>query len=44
MPAVNTLVAMEIFYLFSVRYVKAPSFTWVGVQGTPRVLAAVGAR
>jgi len=41
--AVNTLVAMEVFYLFSVRYLKAPSFTWTGVQGTPRVLAAVGA-
>ncbi|OBS30934.1 carbonate dehydratase [Tepidimonas fonticaldi] len=39
--AVNTLVAMEIFYLFSVRYLKAPSFTWTGVRGTPRVLAAV---
>jgi magnesium-transporting ATPase (P-type) len=39
--AVNTLVAMEVFYLFSVRYLKAPSFTWRGVQGTPRVLAAV---
>ena len=41
--AVNTLVAMEIFYLFSVRYLKAPSFTWVGVRGTPRVLVAVAA-
>jgi magnesium-transporting ATPase (P-type) len=41
--AVNTLVAMEVFYLFSVRYLKAPSFTGAGVQGTPRVLAAVGA-
>jgi magnesium-transporting ATPase (P-type) len=41
--AVNTLVAMEVFYLFSVRYLKAPSFTLVGVQGTPRVLMAVGA-
>jgi magnesium-transporting ATPase (P-type) len=40
--AVNTLVVMEIFYLFSVRYLKAPSFTWQGVQGTPRVLMAVG--
>jgi magnesium-transporting ATPase (P-type) len=40
--AVNTLVAMEVFYLFSVRYLKAPSFTLVGVQGTPRVLVAVG--
>ncbi|MCI1193565.1 cation-transporting P-type ATPase [Calidifontimicrobium sp. SYSU G02091] len=39
--AVNTLVCMEVFYLFSVRYLKAPSFTWQGVKGTPRVLAAV---
>jgi len=39
--AVNALVAMEVFYLFSVRYLKSPSFTWVGVQGTPRVLLAV---
>jgi magnesium-transporting ATPase (P-type) len=38
--AVNTLVAMEVFYLFSVRYLKAPSFTLTGVKGTPRVLAA----
>jgi magnesium-transporting ATPase (P-type) len=41
--AVNTLVAMEVFYLFSVRYLKAPSFTLRGVKGTPRVLAAVAA-
>ena len=40
--AVNTLVAMEVFYLFSVRFLKAPSFTGAGVQGTPRVLLAVG--
>lgn len=40
--AVNTLVAMEVFYLFSVRYLKAPSFSLAGVQGTPRVLLAVG--
>ena len=40
--AVNTLVAMEVFYLFSVRYLKAPSFTLQGVKGTPLVLAAVG--
>jgi magnesium-transporting ATPase (P-type) len=39
--AVNTLVAMEVFYLFSVRYLKSPSFTLVGLKGTPRVLAAV---
>ncbi len=41
--AVNSLVAMEVFYLFSVRYLKAPSFTLQGVQGTPRVLVAVAA-
>lgn len=39
--AVNTLVVMEIFYLFSVRYLRTPSFTFKGVKGTPRVLAAV---
>jgi magnesium-transporting ATPase (P-type) len=39
--AVNTLVCMEVFYLFSVRYLKAPSFTVQGVKGTPRVLVAV---
>ncbi|TFZ04978.1 cation-translocating P-type ATPase [Ramlibacter rhizophilus] len=41
--AVNTLVCMEVFYLFSVRYLTSRSFTWVGVRGTPRVLVAVGA-
>ena len=30
-----------VFYLFSVRYLKAPSFTVQGVKGTPRVLVAV---
>ncbi|WP_313089357.1 cation-transporting P-type ATPase [Pseudomonas sp.] len=40
--AVNTLVCMEVFYLFSVRYLKTPSFTLQGVKGTPRVLVAVG--
>jgi magnesium-transporting ATPase (P-type) len=39
--AVNALVSMEVFYLFSVRYLKSPSFTWIGVQGTPRVLVSV---
>ncbi|MCD8564477.1 MAG: HAD-IC family P-type ATPase [Burkholderiaceae bacterium] len=39
--AVNTLVSMEIFYLFSVRYLKSRSFTWQGVKGTPLVLASV---
>jgi magnesium-transporting ATPase (P-type) len=40
--AVNTLVVMEIFYLFSVRYLHAPSITWQGALGTPAVLTAVG--
>jgi magnesium-transporting ATPase (P-type) len=40
--AVNTLVCMEVFYLFSVRYLKAGSFSWRGVRGTPLVLLAVG--
>jgi len=39
--AVNALVCMEVFYLFSVRYLKARSFTPQGVRGTPRVLASV---
>ncbi|PWB41584.1 MAG: carbonate dehydratase [Rhodocyclales bacterium] len=39
--AVNTLVAMEVFYLFSVRYLRAPSFTFAGVRGTQPVLIAV---
>ncbi|TVR10527.1 MAG: HAD family hydrolase [Salinarimonadaceae bacterium] len=40
--ALNTLVAMEIFYLFSVRYLRAASITWEGVKGTQPVLIAVG--
>jgi magnesium-transporting ATPase (P-type) len=39
---VNTLVAMEVFYLFSVRYVHGTALTWRGVLGTPAVLAGVG--
>jgi magnesium-transporting ATPase (P-type) len=39
--AVNALVCMEVFYLFSVRYLKSKSFSWTGVQGTPRVLASI---
>ena len=39
---VNTLVVMEIAYLFSVRYVHGTSFTWAGVIGTPAVLIGVG--
>ncbi|MDP3489732.1 MAG: cation-transporting P-type ATPase [Phenylobacterium sp.] len=38
---VNTLVVMEIFYLFSVRYVHGASLTWQGVLGTPAVLMGV---
>jgi magnesium-transporting ATPase (P-type) len=40
--AVNTLVAMEVFYLFSVRYLVSPAFTLQGVKGTPVVLLSVG--
>ena len=41
--AVNTLVVMEIFYLFSVRYLDNPSLTLRGVVGTRPVLIAVAA-
>lgn len=40
--AVNTLVTLEIFYLFSVRYLKGPSITLRGLFGTPAVWIAVG--
>ncbi|WP_448584847.1 HAD-IC family P-type ATPase [Thermaurantiacus sp.] len=39
--AVNAIVVMEIFYLFSVRYVHGSSLTWQGVLGTPAVLVAI---
>jgi magnesium-transporting ATPase (P-type) len=39
---VNTVVVMEIFYLFSVRYVHGTAVTWQGVLGTPAVLIGVG--
>jgi magnesium-transporting ATPase (P-type) len=39
---VNTIVVMEIFYLFSVRYVHGSSLTLQGVLGTPAVLIGVG--
>jgi magnesium-transporting ATPase (P-type) len=35
--AVNTLVAMEVFYLFSVRYLDSPSLTLRGALGTRAV-------
>ena len=38
---VNTVVVMEIFYLFSVRYIHGTSVTWQGVFGTPAVLIGV---
>ncbi|MGY6634098.1 MAG: HAD-IC family P-type ATPase [Alkalilacustris sp.] len=39
--AINTLVAMEVFYLFSIRYRHASALTWEGVRGTPAVWVAV---
>ena len=39
---VNTLVVLEIFYLFNVRYLGTSSITLVGMLGTPAVLAATG--
>ena len=39
---VNTIVVMEIFYLFSVRYTHGTSLTWTGVLGTRAVLIGVG--
>ncbi len=38
---VNMIVVMEIFYLFSVRYVHGTSLTWRGVLGTRAVLIGV---
>lgn len=38
---VNTLVVMEIFYLFSVRYIHGTSLTLHGVLGTKAVLWAI---
>ncbi len=38
---VNTIVVMEIFYLFNVRYLHVSSFSWRGALGTPAVLIAV---
>ena len=40
--AVNTLVAMEVWYLFSVRYLGGPSLSLEGIKGTGPVLIAVG--
>ncbi len=38
---VNTIVVMEAFYLFSVRYIHGSSLSWQGVLGTPAVLIAL---
>src|SRR5690606_2990879 len=35
---VNTIVVLEIFYLFNVRYLHMTSFTWRGALGTPPVI------
>lgn len=40
--AVNALVLLEVFYLFSSRYIHGPSLTWRGIRGTKAVLIAVG--
>ncbi len=40
--AVNTIVVMEIFYLFSVRYIYGGAITWRGMLGTPAVLCGIG--
>jgi magnesium-transporting ATPase (P-type) len=39
--AVNTLVVMEVFYLFSVRFLRTPSLTFQGILGTRAVLIGV---
>ncbi|MCZ7595451.1 MAG: HAD-IC family P-type ATPase [Hyphomicrobium sp.] len=39
---VNSIVVMEIAYLFTIRYLRAPSLTWQGVLGTPAVILGVG--
>ena len=38
---VNTIVVMEIFYLFSVRYIHGSALSLQGVLGTPAVLISV---
>jgi magnesium-transporting ATPase (P-type) len=40
---VNTLVVLQVFYLFNVRYLHAASMTLRGALGTPAVLWALGA-
>jgi magnesium-transporting ATPase (P-type) len=38
---INAVMAMEVAYLFSVRFLGMRSFTLAAVKGTPAVLAAV---
>ncbi|WP_274631070.1 cation-transporting P-type ATPase [Arvimicrobium flavum] len=38
---VNTVMVLEIFYLFNVRYLHMTSFSLIGAAGTPSVLVAV---
>jgi magnesium-transporting ATPase (P-type) len=40
--AVNTLVAMEVAFLFNVRFVHGTSLSWRGALGTPPVLVSLG--
>ena len=39
--AFNTLVALQVAYLFFARYLHGPSTTWTGVKGTPAVWTAL---
>lgn len=39
--AVNTLIGMEVFYLFSMRYGYGASLTWRGALGTKPVLISL---
>ena len=38
---VNTIVVMEIAYLFSIRYLHMTALTWTGVLGTRAVLTGI---
>jgi magnesium-transporting ATPase (P-type) len=38
---VNTIVALEVFYLFSIRFLHGTSISRIGMLGTPAVLAAL---
>ncbi len=40
---VNTIVVMEISYLFSIRYLHTTSLTWKGFLGTPAILIGIAA-